>query len=79
MPDNDTIEVRALVTLPTEALQTIVGSAKALVGPNAKGHYQVDTADLVNHMISKFLMEKDFTAYVRDLANYPSLRSESMQ
>jgi hypothetical protein len=79
MSDHDTIEVRAIVTLSTAALQTIVRNAKALVGPNAKGHYRVDTAGLVNLMISKFLMEKDFAAYVGDPANYPSLRSESMQ
>ena len=79
MSDHDTIEVRAIVTLSTAALQTIVSNAKAIVGANAKGHYRVDTAGLVNRMISKFLMEKNFAAWVADTANYPALRSESMQ
>ena len=79
MSSVDTIEVRAIITMPTAALQAIVANAKALVGPNAKGHYRVDTAELVNRMVSRFLSEKGFETYVGDMANYPSLTSESMQ
>ncbi|MFA7425687.1 MAG: hypothetical protein WCZ16_11565 [Desulfosarcinaceae bacterium] len=75
----DTIEVRAIVTMTTSALQTIVANAKALVGPDARGHYRVDTADLVSHMVSRFLLERDFEAYVKDIDNYPKLTPETMQ
>ncbi len=79
MPAENTIDIRAIITITTAALQTIVANGKALVGPDAKGHYRVDTADLVNRMVSKFLLEKDFEAYVSDIANYPPLRSETVQ
>lgn len=69
----DTIEVRALVTMTTASLQAIVANAKALVGKDEKGHYRVDTAGMVNRMVSKFLLENDFEAYVGDAANYPPL------
>jgi hypothetical protein len=49
------------------------------VGPDAKGHYRVDTADLVSHMVSRFLLERDFESYVKDISNYPKLTSETMQ
>ena len=79
MSAEDTIEVRAVVTMTTAALRTIVANAKALVGPDAKGHYRVDTADLVSHMVSRFLLERDFETYVNDISNYPKLTSETMQ
>jgi hypothetical protein len=79
MSAGDTIEVRAIVTMTTSALQTIVANAKALVGPDAKGHYRVDTADLVSHMVSRFLLEKDFETYVNNISNYPRLTPDTMQ
>ncbi|MGD8387460.1 MAG: hypothetical protein PVG49_09995 [Desulfobacteraceae bacterium] len=66
-----TLLVRADVELTPEALQAIVYNAKEIAGPDEKGVYRVDTADKVGEMISKFLLEKDFEAYVRDIANYP--------
>jgi len=66
----DTILVHANVEISTESLQAIVETAKLLAGRNEKGVYRVDTADAVSGMISKFLREKDFEAYVKDLHNY---------
>lgn len=66
-----TLLVRADVELTPEALQAIVQNAKEIAGPDDKGVYRVDTADKVSEMISKFLLEKDFEAYVQDIANYP--------
>ena len=66
-----TLLVRADVELTPEALQAIVQNAKEIAGADEKGVYRVDTADKVSEMISKFLLEKDFEAYVQDIANYP--------
>jgi len=66
----DTIVVHANVEISTESLQAIVQTAKELAGRNEKGVYRVDTADAVSDMISKFLREKDFEAYVKDVNNY---------
>ena len=71
-PSKDTIAVNVVVEITPESLQTIVEHAKRMVGRNEKGHYQVDTADKVSEMISRFLMEKDFEAYVANPQNYES-------
>ncbi len=67
----DTITIQTNLDIATEALKTIVETAKQMVGPDKKGHYRVDTADIVGEMISRFLMEKDFEEYVRHRAHYP--------
>ena len=67
---SDTIVVHVNVEISTESLQTIVETVKQLAGRNEKGVYRVDTADAVSNMISKFLREKNFEAYVKDVGNY---------
>ena len=69
-PSNDTIAVNVVVEVTPASLQTIVQNAKRLAGRNEKGHYQVDTADKVSEMISRFLLEKNFERYVTDSKNY---------
>ena len=69
----DTIEVYVNVFMTVESLKTIVDNTKRLVGRNEKGRYKVDTSDAVGTMISRFLPEKDFEAYVCDEGNYPPL------
>ena len=66
-----TLVVRANVEITPGTLQTIVRISKEIAGPDEKGFYRIDTADKVSEMISKFLYEKDFEAYVQDKANYP--------
>ena len=66
----DTIAVNVVVEVTPASLQAIVEHAKRIVGRNEKGHYQVDTADKVSEMISRFLMERDFEGYVTDAKNY---------
>jgi hypothetical protein len=66
----DTIAVNVVVEMTPASLQAIVENAKRLVGRNEKGHYQVDTADKVSEMISRFLLEKDFEGYVMNSSNY---------
>jgi len=67
MTDNkDTILINANIKISITALQTIVANAKKAAGKNEKGHYQVDTADKVSEMISRFLVDNDFESYVRN-------------
>jgi hypothetical protein len=69
----DTIVVNATVEMTTRSLGDIVSMAKALTGRDHKGHYHVDTAEAVNKMISRFLLEKNFESYVRQKENYDGL------
>jgi hypothetical protein len=66
----DTITVHANVEMTTASLQAIVDHVKKIAGTDKKGIYRVDTADKVSEMISRFLMEKDFEGYVKDIQNY---------
>ena len=74
MPEDtrETIAVNAVVEMTAESLQAIVRNAKALAGRDASGRYQVDTADKVGEMISRFLRRHDFESFVQDIANYKS-------
>ena len=67
----ETITVRVNLELAPGAVQAVVAGAKARAGRNEKGHYQVDTADLLEKMISRFLAEKNFEAYATDIGNFP--------
>ena len=67
----DTIEVHANVIMTTASLKAIVKNMKKIAGQDEKGHYKVDTAEAVNKMISRFLLERDFEAFARDESNYP--------
>jgi len=66
----DTVVVNANITITAATLQNIVANAKAKAPVNEKGYYQVDTADKVSEMISKFLLEMDFEGFVSSLDNY---------
>jgi hypothetical protein len=67
---SDTITINAVVDISAIALQDIVKMAKQLTGPNEKGVYRVDTADVVSALISGFLRDADFETYVKDEKNY---------
>ena len=71
MPEKkETLIVRANVEMTAASLQAIVENAKRISGPNEKGGYQVDTADKVSEMISRFLLENDFENFVKNVDNY---------
>ena len=71
MPEKkETLLVRANVEMTAASLQAIVENAKKISGPNEKGVYQVDTADKVSEMISRFLLENDFENFVKNVDNY---------
>ena len=64
------VVVHVNVELTVESLQAIVGNAKKIAGHDEKGIYHVDTADWVSKMISRFLLEKDFESYTKNIGNY---------
>ena len=70
MAEKDMIDVNVVLKITTASLQAIVANAKKMVGRNAKGHYRVDTADMVSEMISVFLLKNDFEAFAKDSDNY---------
>ena len=76
--EKEMIEVHVNVEIPTETLQVIVDTAKQLNGRNEKGYYTIDMADVVSDMITKFLNEKDFGAYVADRENYRSIVTRNL-
>ncbi|RLB59587.1 MAG: hypothetical protein DRI90_15220, partial [Deltaproteobacteria bacterium] len=59
------------VEMSTASLEAIVDYAKQAEGPDEKGVYRVDTADKVSEMVSKFVLEKDFESYAKNIDNYP--------
>ncbi|MFP4346903.1 MAG: hypothetical protein ACOC3W_04595 [Thermodesulfobacteriota bacterium] len=66
----ETLVINARIEITTQALESIVENAKRLAGKDSRGRYQVDTAEQVGRMISRFLFEKDFDSFVEDLENY---------
>lgn len=65
-PRKETVVVHVNIEMNARALSDIVDISKKLAGRNEKGRYQVDTADAVSRIISRFLMENDFEGYVKD-------------
>ena len=71
-PHEDRVLINATIEVPAAALQVIVETARQLTGRNEKGHYRVDTADMVNRLLTRFVMDRDFVGYVSDVKNYGS-------
>ena len=78
---NKTLTINTNVEITAESLEAIVNNVKLLSERNNKGHYNVDTAEKVNEMISRFLLENDFEGFVKDIENYkqPTLQEVSLQ
>ena len=66
----NTIVVNANIEMTAASLETIVGNAKKIAGRTEKGYYRIDTAEKVNEMISRFLLENGFENYVKNIKNY---------
>lgn len=67
---DDTISIHVNLKIHPMTLQAIVTNAKNKSGCDAGGRYHVDTADKVGFIISRFLSENNFHAYVQNLSNY---------
>lgn len=65
LPEN-TIAVNVVVEMTPAALEAIVEQVKHLSGRNEKGHYKIDTADMVGQTISRFLHEYNFETFVKN-------------
>lgn len=71
MPSSkDTLAVNVVIEMTAASLEAIVENAKRIAGRNEKGYYQIDTADKVSEMVSRFILENDFEGFVRDPENY---------
>ena len=66
----DMVTVHVNVEITAASLQTIVENVKHIAGRDEKGVYRADTADKVSEMISRFLFDKDFENYVKQIENY---------
>jgi hypothetical protein len=73
-PINDKLSVHVNVQITASTLQSIVSNAKQVATRDANGSYRIDTADQVSAMITRFLDEKDFETYVKDIDNYKALQ-----
>lgn len=67
---SDTVRVNVTLDISGETLQTIVRTAKEIVGRNEKGHYRIDTADLLEDLLASFIDENGFDVYVGNRENY---------
>ena len=70
MPQNDMVVINANIEMSGATLQKIVQTAKELKGPDKKGYFRIDTADLVSVLISRFLVDQGFDTYVADRRHY---------
>jgi hypothetical protein len=73
MPQDDKVMINTQIEIAGHTLQQIVSMAKQLQGPDARGHFNIDTADLVSDLISRFLIDGRFDDYVADQRNYEKL------
>ena len=68
--EDNRVLINATIEVPSVALQIVVETARRMTGRDEKGHYRVDTAELVNRLLSRFVLEKDFVGFVSDRKNY---------
>lgn len=64
------VRVHVNIELSAESLQAVVANSKKMAGTDEKGRYRVDTADALAALISTFLRDKNFDAFVKDVKNY---------
>ena len=76
MPPNEMVVINANIEIAGPTLQKIVQTAKNLKGPDEKGYFRIDTAELVSDLISRFLAEQGFDAYVADRRHYASILAD---
>ena len=67
---NPLVRVHINIELSAASLQAVVAQTKKKAGTDEKGRYRVDTADALADLISKFLRDKGFDEFARDMENY---------
>jgi hypothetical protein len=65
------LSIHAVLEVPAGVLSGMVETARQGAPPGTRA--AIDTAERLNRLISKFLLEKDFEAYVRNPANHAGL------
>lgn len=73
-PTDDKLSVHVNVQITASALKSIVSNAKKVATRDANGSFRIDTADQVSVMITRFLDEKDFETYTKNIDNYKALQ-----
>lgn len=64
------VNVHVNIEISAASLQAVVANAKRMAGADGRVGHRVDTADALAALISRFLQEKDFLAFARDMDNY---------
>jgi len=64
------VRVHVNIELPASALQAVVANTKKKAAADQQNRYPMDTADALSALISKFLQEKGFDAFSKDVTNY---------
>ena len=64
------VKVHVNIELSAASLQAVVAHSKKNAGKDENGRYRVDTADALSDLISKFLRDKGFDEFARDMENY---------
>ena len=77
MAAQDIVLINANIKIAGPTLQKIVQTGKNIKGPDDKGIFHLDTADLVSDLISRFLVEQGFDDYVADPRHYEAILRES--
>ena len=67
---NPSVKVHVNIELSAASLQAVVAHSKKKAGKDENGRYRVDTADALADLISKFLRDKGFDEFARDMENY---------
>ncbi|KPA15207.1 hypothetical protein MHK_004581 [Candidatus Magnetomorum sp. HK-1] len=73
MNNPEVLSVCVNIDIATSSLQTVVQQCKKIVKPDKNGIYQVDPADVLSALVSRFLSEKHFDQYLENEKNYPIL------
>lgn len=64
------VRVHVNIEISAASLQAVVANTKQKAGADSRGRYQIDTADALSALISRFLWERDFDAFAGDPTNY---------
>lgn len=64
------VRVHVNIELSAASVRAVVANSKKKAGADPKSGHRMDTADALAALISKFLVEKDFDAFVRDMDHY---------
>ncbi|MGM0417525.1 MAG: hypothetical protein ACQEQS_02270 [Thermodesulfobacteriota bacterium] len=70
---SDNIKIHARVDLEPEILENVKKRCKEIAKKKNLKMYEVDPADIVGDLISKFISEYDLLTYSRDIKNYPDI------